>query len=183
MMKRPATRSRATGFRIAATLLIVLLTAAILAGIVAQWSAASPTGLFSGDAAAVAGGKASALDAKGLAPGQTVSGGFVISNDGAAAGRFTLGTGPLVDKPGADGGSLAQALHLVVTDVTDAAAPRDVYRGPLAGLHGLDLGSFSAGAVKSYRFTVTFPRELAAGSTFAASSVSVAFDWTAATTG
>ena len=183
MMKRTAIRSRATGSRIAATLLIVLLTAGILAGVVVQWSAASPTNVFSSGSAPVAGGKASALDAKGLAPGQTLGGGFVVSNDGGTVGRFTLGTGPLVDKPGADGGSLAQTLQLVVTDVTDRAAPRDVYRGAVAGLRGLDLGSFAAGAVRAYRFTVTFPREQAAASTFADSNLSVAFDWTAVATG
>jgi len=183
MMKRTATRSRVTGSRIAATLLIVLLSAGILAGVVVQWSAASPAEVFSSGSAAVAGGKASALDAKGLAPGQTISGGLVISNDGGTAGRFTLGTGALVDKPGADCASLAQALQLVVTDVTDRAVPRDVYRGAVSGLHGLDLGSFAAGAVRVYRFTVTFPREQASGSTFAGSSLTVAFDWTAAATG
>jgi len=183
MMKRTATRSRATGSRIAATLLIVLLTAGILAGVASQWSAASPADVFSSGSAAVAGGKASALDAKGLAPGQTISGGFVVSNDGGRAGRFALGTGPLVDKPGADGGSLAQVLQLVVTDVTDRAAPRDVYRGTVTGLRGLDLGSFAARAVRAYRFTVTFSREQAAGSIYAGSSLSVGFDWTAVTTG
>ena len=183
MMKRTATRSRATGSRIVATLVIVLLTAGILAGVVVQWSAASPAGIFSADPMAVAGGKTSALDARGMAPGQTVSGGFVISNDGGAAGRFTLGTGSLVDEPGADGGSLAQALQLVVTDVTDRTAPRDVYRGAVAGLHGLDLGTLAAGAVRAYRFTVSLSREQATGSTFAGSSLSVAFDWTAAATG
>lgn len=183
MTKRTATRNRATGSRIAATLVIVLLTAGILAGVAVQWSSASPADVFSGGAPAVAGGHAPALDASGLAPGQTVSGGFVISNDGGAAGRFTLGTGPLVDKPGAGGESLAQALQLVITDVTDRSAPRDVYRGAVAGLRGLDLGSFAAGAVRAYRYTVTFPREQAAGSTFAGSSLSVAFDWTAVTAG
>src|SRR5450756_1643112 len=77
MMKRTATRSRATGSRIAATLLIVLLTAGVLAGVVVQWSAASPADVFTSGSAAVAGGRASTLAAKGLAPGQTISGGFV----------------------------------------------------------------------------------------------------------
>jgi hypothetical protein len=183
MMKHTATRSRVTGSRVAATLVIVLLTAGILAGVVVQLSPASPADVFSSGSPAVAGGKAPMLDFQGLTPGQTVGGGFVISNDGGAAGRFTLRISPLVDQPGADGGSLADALQLVVTDVTDPAAPRDVYRGALAGLSGLDLGSFAAGAVRSYRFAVTFPREQSAASTFAGSSLSVAFDWTAATTG
>ena len=56
MMKRTATRSRATGSRIAATLLIVLLTAGVLAGVVVQWSAASPADVFTSGSAAVAGG-------------------------------------------------------------------------------------------------------------------------------
>jgi hypothetical protein len=183
MMKRAPTRSRATGSRIAATLVIVLLTAGILAGAVAQWSPASPADIFSGGPAAVAGGTATALAAKGLTPGQTVGGGFVISNDGGTSGRFTLTAGPLVDKPAADGRSLAQDLRLVVTDVSDPAASREVYRGAVSGLRGLDLGSFAAGAVRTYRFTVIFPREQAAGSAFAGSSLSVAFDWTAAATG
>lgn len=183
MMKNSAIRSRATGSRVAATLFIVLLTAGLLAGVAVQWSSASPADVFSNGSAAVAGGTAPALEAKGMAPGQTIRGGFVISNDGRAAGRFTLGAGPLVDKPGAGGGSLAQALRLVVTDVTDQAAPRDVYRGAVAGLRALDLGSFAAGAVRAYRFTVSFPREQAVGSTFAGSSLSVALDWTAVATG
>jgi hypothetical protein len=183
MTKHAPTKSRATGSRIAATLLIVLLAGGILAGAVVEWSAASPAGVFSSGSAAIAGGRASTLDASALAPGQIISGGFVISNDGGAAGRFTLGADALVDRPGTGGGSLAQALRLVVTDVTDRAAPRDVYCGAVADLHGLDLGSFAAGAVRAFRFSVTFPREQAAGTSVAGSSLSVAFDWTAAATG
>jgi hypothetical protein len=48
---------------------------------------------------------------------------------------------------------------------------------------GLDSGSFAAGLVSAYRFAVTFSREQVAGSTFAGSSLSVAFDWTASATG
>lgn len=48
---------------------------------------------------------------------------------------------------------------------------------------GLDPGSFTAGFVRAYRFAVTFSREQVAGSTFAGSSHSVAFDWTASVTG
>jgi hypothetical protein len=48
---------------------------------------------------------------------------------------------------------------------------------------GIGLGSSAAPAVRAYRFTVILPREQAAGSNLAGSSLSVAFGWTAAATG
>jgi len=48
---------------------------------------------------------------------------------------------------------------------------------------GLDPGSLAAGFVRAYRFAVTFSRERVAGSTFAGSGLSVAFEWTASATG
>lgn len=184
-MDGAATQHRARGFRILATLLVLVVTAAVCAGALAQWSAAStalPRGAFASGSLAVAGGSA-VLGAKGLTPGETVTGSVIVTNDGSAPGRFTLFTSRLVDVPGAAGGSLARTLRLTVTDVTTAGFPQRLYDGLLAGLSGVDLGTFGPGAVRAYRFTVTFPQQAVGGAAFAGSILTVAFDWTAVTTG
>jgi hypothetical protein len=55
--------------------------------------------------------------------------------------------------------------------------------GSLAGLSGVDLGTFGPGAVRAYRFAVTFPQHALDGAACAGSILTVAFDWTAVTTG
>jgi hypothetical protein len=180
-----ATQGRARGFRIVASLLVVLVAAAVCAGAFTQWSAASaalPRSMFSSGDLALAGGSA-VMGSRQLTPGQTVTGGVVLVNDGEAPGRFTLGTSFLVDKLGAAGGSLATALQVTVMDVTAAGAPLRVYDGPLAGLAGLDVGPLDPGAVRTFRIAVTFPRQADGGAEFAGSVLSIAFDWTAVTTG
>ncbi len=175
-------RRSALRARIVATAVIVLLTAAILAAVVAQWPAASaalPSALFSNGAVAVAGGHSAVLGARGMVPGGVATGELAIANKGTAAGRFWLGTSSLVDRPGPGGGSLARALQLVVTDVSVPLAPREVYRGALADLSATDLGTFSPGEVRTFELRITFPQAAASGYDFAASSLSVAFDWTA----
>lgn len=185
-MDGAATQHRARGFRILATLLVLVVTAAVCAGALAQWSAAStalPRGAFASGSLAVAGGSA-VLGAKGLTPGETVTGSVIVTNDGSAPGRFTLFTSRLVDVPGAAGGSLARTLRLTVTDVTTAGFPQRLYDdGSLAGLSGVDLGTFGPGAVRAYRFAVTFPQQAVGGAAYAGSILTVAFDWTAVTTG
>jgi hypothetical protein len=180
-----ATQSRARGFRIVASLLVVLVTAGACAGAFGQWSAASaalPRNLFSSGRLAIAGASV-VMDARHLEPGETVTGAVVVANDGDAPGRFALGTSSLVDRPGAGGGSLARTLRVTVTDVTVTGASKRVFVGSPSAMQGADLGVFGPQEVRSYRVTVTFPREDVDAGVFAGSSLSFAFDWTAVTPG
>jgi hypothetical protein len=184
-MDDAATQSEARGFRIVASLIVVLLAAGVCAGDFAHWSAASaalPKSMFSSGSLALAGDSV-VMGARQLTPGQTVTGGVVLTNAGDAPGRFTLRTSSLVNTPGLAGGSLARTLRLTVTDVTVASAQRHLYEGSLAGLAGVDVGPLDPGAARAFRITVTFPRQAAGGTTFTGSGLSVAFDWTAVTTG
>lgn len=168
--------------RIVATLVIVLLTAAIMAGVFAQRSAAAgprPEGIFSDGSVAIVGGGSAVFGARGLLPGQSVSGRVVIRNAGSADGRFTLAASHLVDRLGPGGGSLARTLELAVVDVTTPGAPRQVYRGTIADLTGAAAGTLAPGVARTFRFTVTFPKAAASQYDFVGSSLSVAFAWTA----
>lgn len=183
-MDGAGTQGRDRRFRIVASLLVVLLAAAVCAGAFAPWSPASralPTSMFSSGSLCLCEDSV-ALDARRLTPGQTVTGRVVVANEGDASGRFTLRASSLVDGPGSAGSSLARALQLTVTDVTVAHAPRCLYTGSLAGLSGVDAGRFGPGAARTFRIAVTFPQQAVGGSTFSGSSLSVAFAWTAVPT-
>ena len=172
-----ASLSRVTGFRIVATLFIVLVTAGICYGVALPRPAAAGaelTGVFSNGPLATAGGSA-AIDARGLAPGQTVTESVVLSNDGGAPGRFWLGSDVAAGASAPAGGDLSRALRVVVTEV--GGEGRALYRGTLAGLSAVDLGAFAPRAVRVYRFAVTLPRQVAAS--VAGESLSVRLHWTA----
>lgn len=180
-----ATRVSDRGFRIAASVFVILLAAGVCAGAFMPWSAASqalPRSLFSSGHLALAGGSV-VMGSRDLAPGHTATGSVVLANEGDAPGRFTLRTSSLVDAPGPAGASLARALRLTVTDVTAANAPRRLYDGSLADFFGVPVGPFDPGAVRAFRIEVAFPRHSIDASAFAGSALSIAFDWTAVTTG
>lgn len=164
--------------------MVLAVTACVLGGVATQRSAASanPAALFSNGAVAIAGRHTLTLGMQGMLPGDSVTGSATVANAGSAAGRFSLGLGRLADHPGPTGGSLAQALRLVVVDVTGGGA-RTVYAGAIGSLPSVDLGLFRPGQQGSYRFTVSFPGAAATHYDFAGSTLSVAFAWTAVTTG
>ena len=172
-----ASQSRARGFRIVATLFIVLVTAGICYGAALPRPAASGAelaGVFSNGPLAIAGGSA-VLDARDMAPGQTVSGSVVLSNDGGAPGRFWLGSDTSAGTSTLAGSDLSSALRVVVTEV--GGAGRALYQGTLDGLSAVDLGTFAPRAVRVYRFAVTLPRQVAAS--VAGESLFVRLHWTA----
>ena len=100
---------------------------------------------------------------------------------GDAPGRFVFGTDSLVDRPGSGGGSLAKALQVTLTDVTDSGHPRRVYSGALSGLSGIDLGSFAPGATRTYRIAATLQPQTASSTAYADCSLALSFQWTAVT--
>ncbi len=176
-----STGARAGVSRVVATALILLVTVGICYGLVMPRSAAGDarlTSVFSSGPLAVAGCSAM-LGARDMAPGQTVVGAVVVSNDGAAPGCVWLrAQSPAGQRGGA--GELARTLHVVVTDVSGGVL-RQVYSGTLAGLSGVDLGTFAPQAVRAYRLSVTLPWQ--AATSVAGESLSVTLRWTTETVG
>jgi hypothetical protein len=180
-----ATRRRVGGFRILASLIVILVAGGVCAAAFAQWSSASaalPDSMFSSASRAIAGGSVSMGDHQFM-PGDTVTGTVVVANEGDAPGRFIFGTDSLVDRPGSGGGSLAKALQVTLTDITDSNHPRRVYSGALSGLSGIDLGSFAPGATRTYRIAATLQPQTVSGTAVADGSLALSFQWTAVTSG
>jgi hypothetical protein len=95
------------------------------------------------------------LDTPPMAPGQTVGGAVRIGNAGKVAGRFSVRVTGMKDTPGPYGGKLSDRLQLAFVDVS--GTPVTVYAGAAAGLQGVDLGTFAAGAQRDYSLTATLP--------------------------
>ncbi len=174
--------SGAGRFRVIATVLIVLVTAAICYGAVMPRSGAGGarlTNVFSSGSLAIT--RCSAvLGARDMAPDQTVAGAVVVTNDGGAPGCVWLRAQTPAGQPGLNTDDLARALHVVVTDVSGGAL-RQVYSGTLAGLSDIDLGTFAPQAVHAYRLSVTLPCQPAMS--VAGDSLSVTLHWTTETAG
>ena len=171
----------AKGPRVIATVIVLLVTAAICYGAVMPRSAAGAprlTNVFSSGPVAVA-GCCAVFGARDLAPGQTVMGAVVVTNDGNAPGCVWLGAQKVAGRPGQDPGDLARTLRVVVTEVGGGAL-RQVYCGTLAGLSDVDLGTFAPSAVHAYRLAVTLPWH--ATTSVAGDSLSVKLRWTTVTT-
>jgi len=150
-MDGAASQSRARGFRIVATLFIVLVTAGICYGAALPRPAASGAdlaGVFSSGPLAVAGG---------------------------SPGRFWLGSDTSAGTSAPARSGLGSALRVVVTDV--GGAGHALHQGALAGLSAVDLGTFAPCAVRVYRFAVTLPRQVAAS--VAGGSLAARLHWTA----
>lgn len=174
------TGAEAKRFRVVATVLIVLVTAAICYGAVLSRSAAGGarlTNVFSSGPVAITGCSA-VFGARDMAPGQTVVGAVVVSNDGGAPGCVWLGAQTPAGRSGQDVGDLARTLRVVVTEVGGGTLRR-VYCGTLAGLSAVDLGTFAPRAVHAYRLAVTLPWQ--AATSVAGDSLSVTLRWTTAT--
>jgi pyruvate dehydrogenase E2 component (dihydrolipoamide acetyltransferase) len=114
------------------------------------------------------------LTADALRPGAPTTGEVTISNAGDAPGAFTLSSGGVADGPGA----LSQVLDLSVRDLTTGA---NVYTGKLAAFARAPLGTLGVGAVRRYRFELTYPagRTAAADNDLQGATTSVAFNWDA----
>ena len=166
--------------RVLVSLIVILVAGGVCVAASAQWSAASaalPDSMFSPGFRAIAGGSVSMPDHQFLR-GDTVTGKAAVANDGDAPGRFVLEADSAAGRPGSGESSLAKALRLTVTDVTDGTHPRRMYSGTVAGLSGIALGTFPAGAVRSYRIAATFPAQAAAS---ADGALALSFQWTAVT--
>lgn len=93
------------------------------------------------------------IDAAGLRPGQSSQGTLTITGGGTVAGTYTLSKASVVDTPASPG--LSSALTFLIEDTTGTAAT--LFSGTVAAFTSVSLGSIAPGAVRQYRFTLTFP--------------------------
>jgi hypothetical protein len=98
---------------------------------------------------------AAILTANGLVPGDSATGTVQISNVGSAAGNFSLTTTNLKDTPATP--PFSGKLDLVITDITNASSPSQVYSGKLNAVGTVQLGKWTAGTSHKYKFVATFP--------------------------
>jgi hypothetical protein len=120
---------------------------------------------------------ASLLHATNLRPGQAVSGTVDIGNDGDVAGRFTVLATGVADTPH---GLLSQRLVITLSDVTGAAAPRQIFRGTPATLGEYYVATLAPGASRTLLVTATLPDGGVGDNVYQGSSLSMGFEWHAA---
>ena len=138
--------------RIIAGLGTALAAVSIAAGSGATFSSqsANPANTFTSGTFTHSNSKngASIVTGANLKPGDSRSGEVTITNTGSLAGSFTL------TERNASNPFTASMLQLVIVDTASGA---EIYRGELGKVAagGIDLGTFAAGAARTYRFTVT----------------------------
>lgn len=123
-------------------------------------------------------GGAAILTAHGLVPGDSANGTVQISNVGSAAGNFSLTTSNLTDTPSSP--PFSGKLDLVITDITVAASPQQIYSGKLNAVGTVQLGKWAAGESHKYRFVATFPNGTPAeDNPYKNASTTIDFVWNA----
>jgi hypothetical protein len=151
---------------LAAAVLAIALPAAFGSGLP---SGADPAQLLAPSApASVETAGTAQLSAAGLVPGESRTSSIRVANGGGSAAAFALGA-----QVAGRGDALARALVVGVSGANGA----ELYRGSLAGLSQVELGTLPAGAARSYRITVTLPAGV--GDAVAGSSLAASFVWSA----
>jgi spore coat-associated protein N len=126
-------------------------------------------------------GGAAILSAHDMRPGDVATGSVTIANTGSVAGDFSLSSFDVTDVPGRRGGLLSGVLSATVRDVTDPAAPRQVYAGPLGSMPVRQLGALAPGERRTYSFAVALPAAVSRLDDVQGASVSVGYRWRAVT--
>ncbi|HEX4463432.1 MAG TPA: hypothetical protein VH042_02190 [Solirubrobacterales bacterium] len=108
------------------------------------------------------------VSASGMEPGSSREGTIKIGNEGDVAGTVTL------TASGLSGTALAAVIDLKVDDVTSGTTQK--WSGKLGSFTSVALGSFEAGATRTYRFTLSWPSTSDAASLQGTSS-SLNFNW------
>jgi hypothetical protein len=167
-------------------LIAVLAAAAVAVGSGANFTShsANPANTFSaGNLAQTNSQSGAVLSADKIKPGDSQNGTVTITNSGDIAGSFSLTKSNVVDTAGPNGGTLSSKLDLLVQDVTVAGSPTTLYSGKLGAMGAQSLGSFAAGAARTYKFTVSFadggtpPSATTGDNAYKSSAVSVDLNW------
>ena len=148
------------------SLLVLALLALVLQSLV--FSGASFTSGSRNTGNALAAGTLSHIDSRsgqvvlaatGLRPGQSSSGTLTITGVGNLSAMYTLSVASLVDTPAS--AALSGALQLTIDDMTSGTAVRE-WSGLVSSLGTVPLDTIAPGAVRTYRFTLSFPAANAA---------------------
>jgi len=158
MSQEPTTQERLTWMRKNSKRLIFALVIIIAAAVVVTFSFSLFTSTSANPGNVVATGSlkinnnlegAAILTAEGLLPGESTDGTVAITNVGDSAGDFKLSTDNLVDTPASP--ALSSVLTLVITE-----GATEIYKGGLAAVGTVDLGTWDPDESHTYKFTVTF---------------------------
>ena len=148
---------------------------------------ANPANTFSsGNLAQTNSASGAVLTASKIKPGDSSNGTVTITNSGDIAGAFTLSKANVADTAGPNGGQLSSKLNVLIQDVTVPATPVQVYNGTIGGMAQQSLGTFAAGASKTYKFTVSFPdggtpaSSTTGDNAYKGSALSVDYSWDSA---
>ncbi len=119
---------------------------------------------------------------KNLAPGQKVRGQVRIKNKGKGAGVLYVRLRRPVDTPGPWRGELSQKLVLTIRRIDGNGSLHTVWKGHLAAMGRVRLAVLRPGAVRRYRFIVSFQmrppaRGYAVANQYQLSRFRTAFRW------
>jgi hypothetical protein len=106
--------------------------------------------------------------ASGMRPGDSRQGTINIGNQGDVVGTVTLKANGLT------GTALAAVIDLKVEDTTEKPTP--LWSGKLGSFSSVSLGTFAAGATRTFRFTLSWPPASNEASLQGAST-SLTFQW------
>jgi hypothetical protein len=146
-------------FTMALALGVIALSITMLGGLSsgAEFSNASsnPGAAFTGGNMMLVNSKdgSAVLSTTGLAPGASVNETLTLTNQGNLAAGVTLTRTSLTDTPSA--AALSSVLTLTIADITGTT--QTLYSGTMSDFSSVTLSPFTAGEIRTYRFTVAFP--------------------------
>ena len=176
-MQRAAVLWRASPARLVLALFALMLAAAMAVGTGANFNPTSANlgnvvtaGIIDHD------NNGSSLNITKLMPGTPKSGDIQLQNTGDDAASSYLTASNLADTPGPGGGNLSPDLDL---EIRDTLTNTVVFDDKLDQLGTVNLGAWSAGTTRNYRFTVELPDTgpNGADNEFMLSSVSLDLGW------
>jgi hypothetical protein len=127
----------------------------------------------------ISGGDKVIFNETGMVPGDSVAGTVTIENTGDVDGDFRLDAGAPQDTPASPALSGALRLRIDELDSIGGSVTRTPYpTGPFASQpDNLDLGEWTPGTKKHYRFTVSLPSS--AGNELESARTEVTYTWSA----
>lgn len=186
---RRSTKVAASPRRLLIALGGLVISAAVAAGSGANFasSSASPGNLITTGTIVVTDSAAgqSVLSVSPFKPGGSSTATVTITNGGNVPAQLTVATANLIDTPATP--PFSAKLHLQVVDLGDPSCtgscpgPATVYTGSVGSMATVALGSFAAGGVHQYQFTVTYPDggPNGADNAYGGASTRVDYRWTA----
>jgi hypothetical protein len=152
----------------ALALLALALGSAMFSGASFSSKSANKASLAAGSVKLSSSTTSAIVSASGMEPGSSREGTIKIGNEGDVVGTVTLSASGLT------GTALAAVIDLTIDDVTSGTTQK--WSGKLGSFTSLALGSFEAGAARTYRFTLSWPVASDAASLQGTSS-SLTFNW------